>query len=357
MSSDLATFYRRTRAARKIIVADLGFLGDSVHLVPALWELRAHYPGARLDTLSAPVGRQVLALAPCIDTAREFPLAPESPPWWRHWDVLAALRRERFDLAFNFSGADRSIFITAITGARWRVAHAAGRRHFWNRWIIPEWVPRQSRALPVFEQKRQVLAACGLALGPVRWDLRVPDHALSRAENLVPAGAIHFSVNASSPLKEWPLDHWIALARGLLTADERLRIVATASASARERQRLGQAAEEVRSDRFRALPDLGIPELAGVLRRCRLHVGADSGVLHLAAALGVRTLALFRDYEGKDEWLPKGPEHLHLIVPCECADSAQPPCANAGLARCLESITVDRVAAMVREAIPTTKAT
>ena len=35
MSYDLATFYNRTRNARKIIVVDLGFLGDTVHLIPA----------------------------------------------------------------------------------------------------------------------------------------------------------------------------------------------------------------------------------------------------------------------------------------------------------------------------------
>ena len=132
MVPKLADFYNTTRSARKIIVVDLGFLGDSVHLVPALGEIKRHYPQAELHTLSAPLGRDVLQLAPCVDRAWAFPLGAQSPPWWRHWNLIGALRRERFEVAFNFSGADRTIFLTALTGARWRVGHAAGRDHFWK---------------------------------------------------------------------------------------------------------------------------------------------------------------------------------------------------------------------------------
>lgn len=164
MVSDLINHYARTRAARKVVVVDLGFLGDSVQLVPALWEIRRHYPEAELHTLSAPVGAEALRLAPCVDRAWAFPLGSPSPPWWRHWDLIWALRRQRFELALNLSGADRSIFLTALTGARWRLAHSGGRQHFWGPWLIRDWVPRRSEGLPVFERRRQVLAACGYSL-------------------------------------------------------------------------------------------------------------------------------------------------------------------------------------------------
>ncbi|HWQ91627.1 MAG TPA: glycosyltransferase family 9 protein [Clostridia bacterium] len=352
MSSELATFYRRTRAARKIIVVDLGFLGDEVHLVPALWELRRHYPEAELQTLSAPVGAEVLKLAPCVTRPRVFPLAPESPPWWRHWDVIRELRRERFDLAFNFSGADRSIFLTALTGARWRLGHEGGRKHFWNRRLIPEWVTRRSTDLPVYEQRRQVLAACGMDLEPARFDLRLPAPALARAETLVPSDALHFSINASTPLKEWPLAHWVRLTQSVLARDAQARVIATGSAAPREQARLRELHATVADPRLVPLPTgLTIPELGAVLSRCRLHVGADSGVLHFAMALGVPTLALFRDYTGKNEWLPRGAQHRHLVVPCDCANRREPPCAATGVARCLKQIQPDQVLALVETAV------
>ncbi|HRT07961.1 MAG TPA: glycosyltransferase family 9 protein [Candidatus Paceibacterota bacterium] len=352
MASELATFYDRTRGARKILVVDLGFLGDSVHLVPALWELRRHYPEAVLHTLSAPVGREVLALAPCVDAARAFPLPPNSPPWWRQWKLLVELRRERYDVALNFNGADRTIFLTALTGARWRLAHAGGRNHFWNRWLIAEWVPRRSKDLPVYEQKRQVLAAGGFELGPPRWNLQIPEPAARRFESLSGKRVVHFSLCASDPLREWPLQHWIELSRQLLEGFPDLRIVVSASGARREQERLRSFAEGVAHERVVALPPgLAIAELAAALSRCRLHVGPDSGVLHLAMALGTPTLALFRDHPEMGEWLPRGPSHRHLSSPCPCVGQAHPPCRAVGIPRCLQAIQPGAVARLAEAAL------
>jgi ADP-heptose:LPS heptosyltransferase len=347
--ANLTGLYQRTRTAKKILVVDLGFLGDSVHLVPSLWEIKRQYPAAKRHTLSAAVGAELLRMAPCVDRPWTFPLGSPSPPWWRHWDVIRALRRERFDLVFNLSGADRSVFLTALTGAKWRVAYAGGRKHFWNEWLIPDWIPRLRPDLPVYEQRRQMLAACGLELGPARWDLRLPEAAKARAESLTPAGAIHFSINASTPLKEWPLSHWIELAKLLLAGDTRLRIAATGSASVREQERLHALAKAVANERLSTLPPgLPIAELGAVLQRCRLHIGADSGVLHLAMALGLPTLALFRDYAGTHEWLPRGTAHRHLLAPCACANSHEQPCVAKGEAMCLAQITPEQVTTTIR---------
>jgi ADP-heptose:LPS heptosyltransferase len=345
---NLSGFYERSRAARKILALDLGFLGDSVHLIPALWEVKQHYPEAELHTLSAPVGAEVLGLAPCVDRAWAFPLGAPSPPWWRHWDVISALRRQRFDLVFNFSGADRSVFITALTGAKWRVAYAGGRRHFWNPWLIRDWLTHCRSDLPVYEQRRELLAACGMDLGPARWDLRLPEAAKARAEALVPEAAIHFSVNASTPLNEWPLRHWIELAKRLLAAGPGLRIVATASAKPRETERVKALVQAVADKRMTRLPPgLAIAELAAVLKRCRKHVGGDSGVIHLAMALDVPTVGLFRDYAGS-KWLPRGPAHRHLMAPCPCGDVKNPPCASKTEAQCLAQITPAQVVELMR---------
>lgn len=346
MNTPLTEIRQRTHDARKIIVVDLGFLGDSVHLVPALWEIKAHYPKATLHTLSAPLGREILALAPCVDRAWAFPLGAHSPPWWRHWDIIRSLRREHYDLAINFSGADRSIFLTALTGAKWRVGHLGGRDHFWKNLFIPWWVPRQDVRLPVYEQRRRILAACGFELQPARFELRLPDEALRWAETNVPAGAIHFSINASTPAKEWPLEHWASLARTLLA--QGLTIIATGSNHPREQQRLRALDELSRHRQLQILPPkLTLAQLAATLGRCHLHVGADSGVLHLALAMGIPTLSIFRDYPGKTEWLPIGANHRHCIAPCECAiqNRFTPACEQASV--CLAKISPQPVASLI----------
>ena len=340
MTGEWASFYNATRDARKIIVVDLGFLGDSVHLIPALWELRRNYPQAELHTLSATLGAEVLKLAPCVTRAWAFPLGGKSPPWWRHWRIIRELSRQKFDLAINFSGADRTVFLTALTGAKWRLGHPGSRWHFWSRWLIPTWTGRIGPDLLIFEQRRQVLAAIGCTLEPARFGLRLPAGATAWAEQAVPAGAIHLSINASSPFKEWPLEHWAALA-GKLLEDPQTELVATGSSSPREVERLGELSRRVNHPRLRIFSGgLDVAQLAALLARCRRHVGTDSGVTHLAMALGVPTSTLFREYAGRRQWAPQGGGHRHICRACRCDGPAgiRPDCAAAGTALCLAEI-------------------
>jgi len=354
MPSAPASFYEETKSARKIIVVDMGFLGDSVHLVPALWEIKRHYPRAQLHTLSAAVGAELLGLAPCVDRAWAFPLTPRSPAWWRHWDIIGALRREKYDAAFNFSGADRTIFLTALTGAKWRLAHEGGRRHYWNRWFIANWVPRQDQGIPVYEQRRQVLAAAGFALERARFDLRVPVQAQESAAANIPANSIHLSINAAStPLNEWPLENWAELARMLLASDPAVQLVATAGASAREAARLDRLGEAVPDGRLMCLPGLNIGQLAALLQRCRLHIGPDTGVLHLAVALGVSTFTLFRKSANMRQWLPPTSlQHKYLAAGCRCLEEGRKDCQAGGRAECLAAISVAEVLEAIRPLRP-----
>ncbi len=333
------------RNAKRILVVDLGFLGDTVHLVPALWELKRHFPSAALHVVSAPVGVEVLRLAPCVDRAWPLVLDPARRNLPEQWQLVRALRRERFDVAFNFSGADRATLLTALSGARYRVGHPGGRQHFWHPWVVGHWVPRRPENMPVFEQRRQILAACGLALESPRWNLSIPDSAARTAVSLIPSNAIHFSISASTFFKEWPLESWIELAKRLLAEVAGLRIVATGSDNPRERERLQAFASGVGDPGAVVLqPGLAIADLAAVLRRCRLHIGADSGVLHLALAVGTPTLSLFRDYHDASAWMPVGNGHTVLKVPCQCVNRKDPPCAALGRAECMAKLAVAEVA-------------
>ena len=56
MPTELVHFYSRTRTARKVIVVDLGFLGDTIHLIPALWDLKQAFQQASLQVMTTPLG-------------------------------------------------------------------------------------------------------------------------------------------------------------------------------------------------------------------------------------------------------------------------------------------------------------
>jgi ADP-heptose:LPS heptosyltransferase len=349
MSVDLASFYSKTRDARKVIVVDLGFLGDTVHLLPALHELKRNYARAELHVLTSPVGCEVLGLASCVDRGWAIEMSPHKRSLRQQWQVLRDLRRERFDIAFNFSGADRTIFMTALTGARWRVAYTGGHSHFWNRWLVPFWIPFIQPTDPVFERRREMLKLCGLELAAAGFGLRVPDSARDWAASQLPQRAIHFSINASSHLKEWPLENWIELGKRLAN-ESHTKILATGSDSPRERSRLDAFASASGAS-AQVFCGISISRLAALLSRCSLHIGADSGVLHLAMALGLPTISLFRNYPNLRAWVPRGPQHRSLTANCACVGQKRAPCLQQPIAVCLKEIQPAAVAQAVQDCL------
>jgi heptosyltransferase-3 len=92
---------------------------------------------------------------------------------------------------------------------------------------------------------------------------------------------------------------------------------------------------------------LPVARLAAVLQRCAMHAGPDSGVIHLATALGVPTVSIFRRYANMAEFLPVGPQHACFDAPCPCMTAKTPPCAAAGEAACLAGISPELVAAEI----------
>jgi lipopolysaccharide heptosyltransferase III len=350
MPSELAHFYSRTRRARKVIVVDLGFLGDTIHLIPALWELKSAYPEAGLHVLTTPVGAEVLRLAACVDHAWAIEMQREKRTLRQQWQVIRGLRRERFDVAFNFSGADRTLFMTALSGARQSVAYPGGRRHFWNHWLIRNWAQRQARDRVVFEQRRGMLAACGLPLDAARFDLTIDPVAGSWATGIVPSFAMHLSLNASKATREWPLEHHRLMLEKVWKKFPELVVVASTGANERERQRLNIFARTMNDSRLKVMSEIiSIPQLAALLRRCRLHLGPDSGVLHLAFALGLPTVSFFREQGDYKSFMPTGPRHRVISMPCHCVDHVDSPCERLGQAECFGRIEPGRVADLVCE--------
>lgn len=341
------TFSERLAAARKVLVVDLGFLGDTVQAIPVLWSIKERCAG-ELHVVSTPLGSEVLRLAPCVDRIWTVELHRQKRTASQQLEIIRSLRRERFDLAISFSGNDRNVILAGVSGANWRLVQEQGRRHFWDRWLVDEWVAMRSRELPVFEQRRQVLAAVGVHLAPARFDLRIAAADTTWAAGVMPAGAIHLSLNSAVPLKEWPVAHYAALARWLAGEFPAVPLAVSAMATEREQTRLGEFLSAVNGIAVRVLPTgMSIGQLAAALRRCRLHFGPDSGVMHLAAALGVRTVSLFREKGSFREWVPAQPGHEVLLAPCPCVDHRNAPCEATGQARCLAEIGVELVAARI----------
>ena len=340
-----ADFYPKTRQAHRVLVIDPGMLGDTLHLLPAMRELRRSYRNAELHILCSPVGAELHRLAGIGARLWVLPQGRAQRRLNQQVRMLLALRRLRFDASVNFGTNDRNLVYAAVIGARYRLGRKLDRWHFWSSWCVPDWVSFSGQGKPAFEERRLMLAAAGFPPEEARFSLTIPPEEQAWAAANIPERALHFSINASTPVKEWPLRNWQELAR--LLRDEGRTIIATGTNRPRETQKLNDFAAAVPGAQiFTGLP---IARLAAVLERCALHIGADSGVLHLAVAVGTPTLSLFRDYPGWKAWAPQGEAHKVLSVHCECAGNKDTECRERGEAACLATVSPGAVLSAAQE--------
>src|SRR5665647_442683 len=288
-------FRKRSRAGEhKSDMADILFiktssLGDVVHHMPAVTEARLRRPGDRFTWLVEEAFAPLVRLHPAVDAV--IPVA------WRRWrkslyslatlrEISASLRgigQGRYDDIVDSQGLLR----TAMLGR-----FANGRRHGYDMNSIREPLAsvfydvrhRVSRAVHAVERNRILT---GLALGYEPQG--APDFGLDRAR-LASAGpryAVLLHATAR-PEKEWPEANWIALGHAL--ASKGIDLVLP----------WGTTAERSRSERIAAaLPRTRVPErapldaVARLIAGAQFVVGVDTGLLHLAAALGVPLVAIF----------------------------------------------------------------
>jgi ADP-heptose:LPS heptosyltransferase len=336
---------------KKVLVVDLGFLGDTVHSVPAIRALAAS--GSQVDVMTTPVGAEVLGLVPEIRRVWVTPLRKPSPPWWQGLAQLSALRSEKYDAALSWVGSDRNLYCVGWSGAKERVASLTGKNSWPARWRLTRTLSALDRSLPVFEQRLSFLRDLGWSGKDPAWNFKIPEAERAAARALAKKPYLHLSVNAAStPLNEWPLDDWAEALRLIWKDAPRLEILATGAGSERESARLSDLSSLVNDSRLRIRGDRSsVGLLAALLEDADLHLGLDSGVLHLAVALGKPTVSLFRQSEGFPGWTPRGNRHRVLVRDCPCHQSKKADCAG-GRALCLSQISPAEVAQAVMSCLP-----
>jgi heptosyltransferase-2 len=136
---------------------------------------------------------------------------------------------------------------------------------------------------------------------------------------------IAFCPGARHATKRWPEEHWVTLHRGLRTRQARLLYLSHAA----ERAGLPALRAAVEADPGARWCTEPLPRLAAVLSHCAAAVTQDSGLMHLAAARGVRVVALFGSTSPALGFAPAGDRHIVL-----CRNERCQPCTLHGRERC-----------------------
>ena len=366
---------------RRVLVIKLRHHGDVLLAAPVLSMLQRLAPQCEIDALiysdTVPMltGNPHLAQLHVID--RNWKKQGVLRQAAAEWRLLSQLRARHYDLVIHLSVHKRGAWLTRLLRPRWSVApriHAAGRfiarfwansfTHFYAAQSHPDRHTVESnldslRALgltPLAEDKRVVLVPGAAA--EARVDALLASHGMQAGR------FIHIHPASRWLFKCWPTDRVAALCH-LLTG-EGWPIVLTCAPDAREMALLRTIFAELGkldppatgSSKNSALVtrrivdfsgQLTLKELAALSARAKLFVGVDSAPMHIAAAMGTPTVAIFGP-SGDREWGPWNVTHrvvastTHACRPCGRAG-----CNDSKISECLTTLPVTQVYAACAE--------
>ena len=277
---------------RSILLVKTSSLGDVVHNLPVACDIRARFPQARIDWVVEEGFADIPRLHPAVTkvipvAVRRWRRSLLSPATWREWRAYrAAVRAERYDLVLDTQGLLKSALLARqAQGKRAGYAAEAAREPLAARCYDAAYViPKNLHAV----ERNRWLAAAALGYEPnLPLDYGIAAAAL--AAPWLPAQPYCVLLSASSRAdKLWPEADWLALAAAL---NARGLACVLPGGSAEERARAARLASAMAQ--AVAAPPMGIAELARLLAGAQLVVGVDTGLSHIAAALGRPTFCLF----------------------------------------------------------------
>jgi heptosyltransferase I len=277
-----------------LLVLRLSALGDVIHTIPAVAALRASTDAEIHWAVEAPY-RELVEL---VAGVKAIPVRMKrwgKEPIRSRADIAGAFRAIRgADVSIDFQGLVKSAMLGRLSGARTRIGFAANAIRekpallFTNRWI------RVDTSKHVVEQNLELAAGVGQTLLSVRaWQGRAlamrTDKSVCPTWDAFPADpenkladfkdAIVLLPGAGKPNKVWPVERFRELAK--LIGPKAVVLWGPGE------QALAEAIGA------RIAPPTNLRELAFVLRHAGTVIGADTGPLHLAAALGTTVVGLY----------------------------------------------------------------
>jgi heptosyltransferase I len=305
-------------AGAKFLVIRLGSLGDIMHTIPAVAALRRGFPDARLDWVVEQRWSALIRMVTSVDETISLQRSMSG-----HLACVRQLRRAHYDCAVDFQGLYKSALLGWLSGAPRRIGrdrHAArepGAAWFYTDGIDPEGrhVAQMSLSLAIAAGAQPPAQLDGM-----QFPLQVQEAAKRElAEKLSLEGVDNDNYVVLSPgggwlSKCWPPERYGTLCDQLWQR-QKIRCVINAGPGEEELAlEVGRTSDEARPLAF-APPLL---ELAALLAGAQLVVAADTGPLHLAAALGARVVALF----GPTDEARNGPLPRGRVVRAKSAQSA-----------------------------------
>ena len=301
---------------KKVLIVKLSSLGDVVHAMPAVQDMRAALPDVQIDWVVERAFAPLVARCAGINgiiacelrSWRKKPFAAQTKAQWHQFKV--DLQQQEYDAVIDLQGLTKSALVSRLArtspqGLRYAMANRTDGSGYEapTRWVADRAIFLKTHVHAV-DRSRMV---CAQALG-YRYT-GAPVCGLVQAVNataMVSKPMVALVHGTSRADKEWPLQHWVALGRQL---NQSGFCVALPQGNAQELATSLAIAAQL--DDALVWPAMTLDVVCDTLAQCAGVIGVDSGLSHIAVALGLPHVQI---YNFETAWRT-GPQTPGLQLP------------------------------------------
>ena len=347
----------------RVLVIKLRNLGDVLLAAPVVSVLKSQAPHLEIDALvyadTADMLRDHPDLAVLHVVERDWKRLGAWQRFRREAQLLSRLRQRRYDLIVHLTEHVRGVWLARLLRPRFAVAPDLRSRRYYrnsfthrypviggNRRHTVEINLDALRRLGVYpdkSQRRLVLAVSPSAYAAV-------DQALARFQ-LTARSFVLIHPGSRWFFKCWPPDRVAAFCDALV--DGGMPVALVSGPDPLEKRLLADVMARLKTPLPSFAGTLSLKELAALIARARLYVGMDSAPMHMAAAMGTPTVALFGP-SGDIEWGPWQVPHRIVTSSHPCRPCGRDGCGGGKRSECLEVIAPAEVLDAVRSLLEET---
>lgn len=270
-------------------------IGDVVLSTPVYHTLKQSFPGSFVGALVSPLTSPLLELNPYIDRILTDGTIPDSQDGITFWEQIREIRSYRFDTALLLMPTQRHAYMMFLAG----IPHRVGVGHIlYEILTLMSGVSRRNY-IPLRHESDYMLDLARKIGATAIWT--TPELFLSREETdaarkfLLWKGinpdrkivGIHPGSGHSAP--NWTIDRYVQLAKNLIQSGNQVLITGEKNERNIEHAFTANELSGIKN----AIGELTLRQLAAVISRLDLFISGSTGPMHIASALGTRTLSMF----------------------------------------------------------------
>ena len=330
----------------KILIRGPNWVGDAVLAIPALKAIRERFPAAEITLLVRPWVAGLFSAAPYVDKV----WSENKPTTLKSWvSIMRDIRGRRFDMALLLPNSFESALMMFLGGVRQRIGYAADGR----RWMLTDPVTKACERRHQIHYYLDLAKALSAVTDRPSISIEATSSERQSARQLLATERISRETAflvlnpgaAYGSAKRWHQERFANVADNLA---RELDLQVAIIGSGAERPIADQISAVMKSQTAVLNGKTSLETLIGVLAESSLMVTNDSGPMHIAAALGIPTVAIFGPTDEINTG-PYGPRTRVVKHAVECSPCLLRDCPIDH--RCMNAVTVDEVCRAAKELV------